>query len=232
MEIKEKIIEFVKNNKKKVIIFSGIFISFLFVSIFIFYNNKKYNDKNIENNEILSLEISEPISDKESKEEKVYVDIKGNVVNPGIYEVMSNARVNDVINASGGLLGNANTKFINLSKKVFDEMVIIIYSNEEILEFNKSKETEEKECICENTINDACTIENNISEENKSSLININTADIELLTSLPGIGEAKAKSIIKYRDEVGKFELIEDLMEVSGIGESVYSKVKDFITTK
>lgn len=95
MEIKEKIIEFVKNNKKKVIIFSGIFISFLFVSIFIFYNNKKYNDKNIENNEILSLEISEPISDKESKEEKVYVDIKGNVVNPGIYEVMSSARVND-----------------------------------------------------------------------------------------------------------------------------------------
>ena len=76
----------------------------------------------------------EEISNKKNKETKVIVDIKGMVVNPGVYEVDSNLRVNDVIELAGGLLEGADTSYINLAKIVTDEMTIIIYSNEEVLE--------------------------------------------------------------------------------------------------
>lgn len=232
MEIKEKILKFIKTNKKKIIIITGTLL-FGFFSILIYYVNKlEFETPEIESNEIISLEIEPTIEEEKEvkKAPKVFVDIKGNVVNPGIYEMDADSRVYDVIKSAGGLAKKSNTEYINLSKKIFDEMVIIIYSEQEIKEFNESKN--EKECICENTINDAC-IENDVNkEEPKLDLININTADVETLMLLNGIGKSKAEDIIKYRNEISKFNKIEDLMEVSGIGESVYSKIKDFITTE
>ena len=133
----------------------------------------------------------------------------------------------DVINISGGLTENANTRYINLSKILIDGDVIVIYSNEEI---EKAKESNiiyiETPCICEE-INDAC-LDNNIS--NNNSLININTASLGELDSLSGIGESKAQAIIKYREENGAFNSIEDILNVSGISETIFSKIKDFIT--
>ena len=140
-------------------------------------------------------------------------------------------RVMDVIEASGGLTENANTDVINLSKKISDEMVIIIYSNNEVREFAKTKETEQKiqnKCIQpeENSIkNDAC-ISTNTNIQNK---ININTATKEELMNLPGIGESKANDIIKYR-ETNPFQKIEDIKEVNGIGDSLFAKIKENIT--
>lgn len=232
MEIKQKIFEFIKNYKSKIIIFGCIFILFATLSILIFNSNKKMQEKPEE--EVLSIEIEEPREEEEKIEkEKIVVDIKGYVENPGIYEMDNSSRVHDVIIKAGGLLKNANTEFINLSKEVFNEMVIVVYSNEEIESFDSKDAKEEKECICENTINDACILLNSdISNEQNSSIVNINTSDLELLMTLPGIGESKANAILEYRKEFGKFENIEDLMEVSGIGESVYSKIKDFITTE
>ena len=144
------------------------------------------------------------------------------VVNPGVYEVDSNLRVNDVIELAGGLLEGADTSYINLAKIVTDEMTIIIYSNEEVLEKYKKEN-----CICEeyNIVNNAC-----INTEDNNKLININTASLEELQSIDGIGESKAKSIISYREEHGLFNKVEDIKNVSGIGESLFEKIKIYIT--
>ncbi len=161
------------------------------------------------------------------------VDIKGEVLNPGIYTLPCESRVIDVIEKAGGLTQNANTTVINLSKKISDEMVIIIYSNEEVLSFEETK-AKEKEVIehCiqkeENALkNDAC-----ISTEEENSQvgkISLNQATKEDLMKLPGIGESKADLIIQYRKEHGSFQTIEEVKEVSGIGESIFEKIKDYL---
>ena len=163
------------------------------------------------------------------------VDIKGQVNNPGIYSLKEGSRVIDVIEASGGLTENANTTVINLSKKIEDEMVIIIYSNEEVNNFAKTKEVEKQvidNCIKkdENSLqNDACINQSNEQSNTDNNLININTATQEELMTLPGIGESKAKDIITYRSE-NAFTSIEDIKNVPGIGESLFAKIKENIT--
>ena len=112
-------------------------------------------------------------------------------------------------------------------------MVIIIYSNQEVKEFEKTKEREkilQDKCIQkdENALkNDACI--NNNQSTNTNNKININTASLEELQTLPGIGEAKAKDIITYR-ETNKFNTIEDIKNVSGIGDALFAKIKENIT--
>lgn len=191
------------------------------------------------------------ISNEEKKVElkTVKVDIKGNVVNPGVYELEENSRVIDVINLAGGLLGESNTELINLSQKVTDEMTIIIYTNKEITEYrekNKDKKIKSIEVEkCPDVINDACinkennkdnstTKSSNTTDEdnpdNSNQLISINTATIEELQSLTGVGESKAKSIILYREENGNFNTIDDIKNVSGIGDALFEKIKDYIT--
>lgn len=171
--------------------------------------------------------------DKKEPEKLLKVDIKGQINVPGIYELSENSRVIDVIEKAGGLTENANTSVINLSKKITDEMVIIVYSNQEVEDFKKTKELElqvQNNCIQkteESVRNDACITE---STTNTPTKISINTATIEELSTLPGIGEQKAKDIIKYREENGSFKSIEDLTKVSGIGEAVLAKIKDHIT--
>ena len=161
------------------------------------------------------------------------MDIKGEINNPGIYELKSSSRVIDVIEKAGGLTENANTTVINLSKKITDEMVIIIYSNKQVEDFSKTKEIEKQvqnNCINpseESLKNDACITE---KETTISGKISINTATLEELQTLPGIGEEKAKNIIKYREENGLFTAIEDLTKINGIGESIFAKIKENIT--
>ena len=144
------------------------------------------------------------------------------------------SRVMDVIETSGGLTENANTDVINLSKKIIDEMVIIIYSNAEVINFARTKEIEERvqnNCIKEdeNSLqNDAC-INSETSSNKPQGKININTATKEELMTLTGIGESKANNIIKYRNE-HRFKSIEELKEITGIGESIFAKIKENIT--
>ena len=136
---------------------------------------------------------------------------------------------------SGGLTKNADTSYLNLSKKLKDEMTIVVYSKEEIANMKDQESIivyMEKECNCPNISNDACINDNSNSDSinNNNGKININTATIEELQTLTGIGESKAKSIIEYRETNGNFKSVEDIMSVSGIGESAYSKIKDNIT--
>ena len=143
------------------------------------------------------------------------------------------SRVIDVINLAGGLTVNADTSVINLSKKVIDEMVIIVYSKDEVTNFKKTKEIEQQvqeQCIQkdENSLkNDACISSNKNTNMTK---VSINNASIEELMTLPGIGESKAKDIIDYRTKNGPFKKLEDLKNIHGIGENVYNNLKENIT--
>ena len=159
------------------------------------------------------------ISSDTEEANEIIVDIKGAVVNPGIYHLKSNAIVQDVITLAGGLTEDADTSNLNLSKKVTDEMVITVYTHEEV------KDLEKQEAIVE-TGNES----KDDDDTTTSGLVSINTASLEELMTLPGIGEAKAKSIIQYRENCGKFAKKEDLLNISGIGEKVYAELEAYIT--
>lgn len=205
------------------------------ISYFSFFNEKDSKPK-----EKIVLQKKKETTKKNKKQEleeniakEIMVDVKGFVVNPGIYKLKEESRVIDAINAAGGVLEGADTSVLNLSKKLKDEMVIIVYSSYQVENFKKVKEEEQQtQDGCINGVNevenDAC-IEEKV-EEKESNLVSINTATLEELMTLEGIGEAKAKSIIAYREEHGPYQAIEDLLNVSGIGESLLAKIKENIT--
>lgn len=218
-----------KKYKNKIFII--IFIVFTAFSIIYTFSDEKYEEPK---QAIVKEEALKKDSDK-NKDEKVFVDIKGLVVNPGVYELTNKNNVNDAINVAGGLTENSDTSNINLSKKLSDEMVIIIYSKEQIRQMKESKKIE-----C-SKVNDACIKEadekGKLDEEKteeeveeNSGLVNINSADKENLMKLEGIGESKAKAIVEYREKNGNFDAIEDIKKVSGIGEAAFEKIKDSIT--
>lgn len=215
----------IKDNLKYIIP-----ISFLLIIIFIIVGY--YYFKEEPKDEIKEEKI---VKEKTIKKEKInyFVDIKGAVNNPGVYKLEEGSRIIDVINESGGLREDADTSIINLSRKIFDEMFIVIYTKDEINKYkeetistNKINEKIKKEIISIDKNNDAEIKK----EETKSDKVNINTATKEELLTLTGIGESKAESIIKYREENGGFEKIEDIKNVSGIGDSAFEKIKENIT--
>ena len=290
---------FLRNHIKGIIAFSLI----MGVMAFSLYNLLKDDNNSKEEIALVSkdeIEKDEQPLEKETLEEedkleeptKIYVDIKGAVKNPGVYELTDKAIINDVVKLAGGFNANAYQNNINLSKKVKDEMVIFVYTKEEINNFKKENEVndseenkdvstnineaitndEEKvqdkcevpsynitECIDEeksvietnekddskedinkeetenqDVNNNEVTNKNNDDtqdkEENTNILININTALVSDLTKIKGIGESKALAIIKYREENGNFKTIEDIKNVSGIGDATFEKIKAFIT--
>ena len=166
---------------------------------------------------------ADTIEKNENINSTVFVDIKGAINNPGVYEINNDSRIIDVIEEAGGLREDADTSIINLSKQVEDEMYIIIYTKEEISEYKEKmipskkiiNEIEEK-IICPDSDNDAC-ISKNSGNSNLSIKVNINNASVEELMKLPGIGESKAKKIIEYRNE-NLFEDISEIMNIDGIG--------------
>lgn len=225
----DEIEDFLENlNIKKYLFNIIIIILFCLLSYFVIYRLNNINKK-IDNKVVLNKQEKE--ENKNDSVEYVIVDIKGEVTTPGVYELIKGSRVIDVINEAQGLTGNANTRYINLSKILEDGDAIVIYSNDEIENASKEEKIEvTTPCVCED-VNSAC-IENNTNKETSqtSEKININTATQEELTSLSGIGESKAKSIIKYREENGNFKSIEDIMKVSGISENLFAKIQENIT--
>lgn len=230
--------KFIRKNIMKITFFAMfIFI----VSIVVIKNNLKNNEVYASSENEILYKNNVVLEEKgNNKEEFFFVDIKGQVLNPGVYKVYENTRVIDVINMAGGLLDDSDTSKINLAKKVKDEMVIIIYSKEEIKKkeikevninysFNDALINDNDVLPNDNKTNNSNTSNSNISKENK--LVNINTCTKEELLTLSGIGESKANAIISYREENGGFKTIEDLLNVSGIGNSIYEKIKNYITT-
>lgn len=232
--------------KKYIVIISLLLLILITGGIYYFYNNileeeekKEIVINELDNEVTLNENIIPEIVEEIIIPKEYIVDIKGAVVNPGVYKLNENSIVNDAINIAGGLNKNADTKCINLSKKIHDEMVIYVYTKSETWQIlNKEKETKkENNVICEEIKNDAHIEEKNTEvkkeekvEETTNTLININSDGIDKLTTLPGIGESKAKTIIEYRETNGNFKTIEELKNVSGIGDSTFEKIKDLIT--
>ena len=228
---------FTYRHKKEIILACLGLVLLLVIGSFFIYKN--YTAENKEEKNIV-LKKKKDIKKDEEEEEEVYyqVDIKGEVINPGIYTVKEGSRVIDVIRLAGDLTEVADTSVLNLSKKVKDEMVIIVYSYDEVNSFTETKEKEEIEqeaCLSQNGIqNDAC-IKDSTDDTSSSSVVisgkvSLNTATLDELMTLPGIGEAKAQAIIEYREEVGAFQNIEELKEVSGIGDAIFDQIKENIT--
>lgn len=220
---------------KKFVIFIVVVVSLILGFVFMNKSDDVAHASSFANDKKTSKEIiNKKSEDTEKEKTKIKVDIKGSVATPGVYEVDSNSRVIDIINIAGGALDDADTDNINLSKKVQDEAVIIIYSHEEME--NNKKSYEEKIEYCQKDNNDACvdevvTFDNNSdTKESESGVININNASVEDLMKLSGIGESKAKNIIEYRDSIGGFKDINDIKNVKGIGDSIFDKIKDHIT--
>lgn len=143
-----------------------------------------------------------------SEMSKIYVYICGQVKHPGVYKFPKDARIVSAVEAAGGLTSRAAPDSINQAEKMKDGQQIYVPSKKETSQKNSSKK----------------------GTGSETGKININTAGKEELMSLPGIGEAKAQSIIAYREEHGPFSNTEDIMKIQGIKEGIYNKLKDNIT--
>ena len=196
----EKVISFVQEKK---LIFAIALTSIIAITFFGLYMEKT----------TASEKFTCPKMITESEEEEtITVDIKGEIKKPGVYKVKQGTIVNEVVKLAGGLTKNADTTNLNLGKKVTDEMVITVYSKEEAKKTTKN-----------NAIQESFT-------SKTSGNVSLNTATIEELTTLPGIGEAKAKIIIEYRETCGPFTKKEELKNIKGIGEAIYAKLEKYIT--
>ena len=143
-----------------------------------------------------------------SEPEWIIVDIKGNVVRPGVYEVLNESRVQDVVELAGGFTEEANTLTVNLAEKVQDQMVVYVGGEEDPLAVAQpSSET-----------------------SSESQKININLASKDELMQLNSIGSVKADNIIKYREEHGPFNSIEEITNASGIGDKTFDSLKENLT--
>ena len=185
-----------------------------------------------------------------SKDEPVtvYVHVCGAVINPGVYELGPEDRVFTAVEAAGGFTEEASQDYVNLAERVADGMKITIPTVEELAAIEADSGTGTGTAVyaaieypggsadvqgkAAGANSETSGPASDSGTDGSGSLININTADEKLLTSITGIGETRAKAIIAYREEHGPFAQTDDIKNVSGIGESTYNKLKDEITVK
>lgn len=146
----------------------------------------------------------------------IKVHVCGAVLKPGVYTLSLSARICDAVVAAGGFLDTAAVDYVNQAQKVLDEEQIYIPTQKEVSELPRIAKK---------------SLDGTNADPSKSELVNINKATREELMTLPGLGEAKADMIIKYRESNGPFLSIEDIKNISGIKEGVFSKISDLITT-
>lgn len=162
-------------------------------------------------------ETSEGEHQKALQEKECYLYICGEVKNPGVYRLSQGKRLVDAIALAGGFTDEADENYWNLAEPVTDGIRILVPSKEEAAQTPSKDEPFSK-------------AESPSDDENGK--ININTADASELTRISGIGESRARSIVEYRTEHGNFSSIEEIKNVSGIGDALFQKMKDFITVK
>ncbi|MBU5454473.1 helix-hairpin-helix domain-containing protein [Caproiciproducens sp. MSJ-32] len=211
---------YLKNIKKRDIAILFLAFILLIISINLYKSNKSkvFMDEYMEDifvEEAVATISEEDIIEELPKEKEVkktiVVEIKGEVRKPDVYEMEEGSIIKDLIDKAGGLTEEANIDKINRAAKLNPNQLIIIPNK------NFSEEI---------SLEGASVIYN----ESNEKLININTASLEELTEIKGIGEVKAKSIIEYREKYGAFKSIEELKNVKGIGEKTFEKLKDLVT--
>ena len=147
-----------------------------------------------------------------TQETVIFVDIKGEVKKPGVYQMKAGDRVKDALDAAGGLTEEADSQKVNLAKRLEDQMAIVVPKVGEEAEEIPAGETR--------------------NEATKEGKVNINTATVEELKTLKGVGEKKAEAIIEYRKKNGSFQTKEDLMKVRGIGKKLFESFQERIVTQ
>ena len=161
---------------------------------------------------VVTTVLAEKTEVSTTQETVIFVDIKGAVKNPGVYQMKVGDRVKDALEAAGGLTAEADSQKVNLAKRIEDQMVIVV-----------PKVGEEAEEIPAGATS---------KEEAKEGKVNINTATVEELKTLKGVGEKKAEAIIEYRKKNGSFQTKEDLMKVRGIGKKLFESFQERIVTQ
>lgn len=209
-------------DNKKIIIFgcSLVVIIIVIILFFWFYNNgfeNSYKDE-IDVYDMTFIEGEDKNDEKtENKVSKIKVHITGEVLNQGLIELEEGSRIDDAIKVAGNITEFADLSKVNLAYELSDGQKVYIPSIKD----------ESEEYISENAG------ENVIEDEDvKDGKININTADIDLLQTINGVGESLANKIIDYRKQNGKFKSIDDLKNVSGIGEKKFEDIKDKVIVK
>ena len=204
---KEDVVLFFRQNVKSIIL--AFVCSFIVIIGALFYFNQ---NKTEDYSGVSFSNTSNETNNKDEKaenrhDEKIFVDVKGAVKHPGVFETTKDKRVKDLIEEAGGLLDDADTATLNLSQKVKDQMVIYVLKHGE-----KSKQ-----------------ISDGGSSSSNADVININTANLEQLMKISGVGKTKAEAIISYREKNGDFKKKEDITKVRGIGKATFEKIKDKI---
>lgn len=187
-------------NTKKYIVLTMVAVLVFFTGCKDKNTQVSLTDKAENNSQTTRVESGENSEEPSESLEEIYVYVSGQVNNPGVYCLKSNDRVFMAIEKAGGLTKKAQKQGVNMAEVLKDGQNIVVLSQKEY--YAKLKE----------------------------NLVNINTADVEGLTSLSGIGETRAKAIIAYREENGDFKTKEDIKNVSGIGDSIYSNIEKMIT--
>lgn len=189
----------------------GVAVLLFIVFLFVPFPLKNHQETEIE--ALLLTEKEEELMDNsaseasEQKETVVIVDVKGEVKNPGVYELTEGDRVKDAIEMAGGINAQGEENGVNLAERLYDEMVIYVPKEGEEVEFAGGGDKEGEK-------------------------VDLNRADQTELETLPGIGPAKAKAIIRYREEHGLFQSPEEIKQVSGIGEKSFEQLQDLVTVR
>ncbi|WP_026666937.1 helix-hairpin-helix domain-containing protein [Butyrivibrio sp. AE2005] len=187
-------------------------------------------------NKMISDEGAESYSDDSTGEESIgsseeissqvlVVYVCGAVSEPGVYELSFGSRINDAVIAAGGFSDEADTTYVNLAAEISDGAKLRIPTLEE------TEEIKGKGNVLSEDFNSFDKTGHDVDVKSVNcELININSATEEELKTLPGIGDSIAARIVKYRQQNGKFNSIEDIMEISGIKDKLFSKIKEYIT--
>ena len=168
-------------------------------------------------------EVTDSMTDPSEAQLAVYVC--GAVFSPGVYYLPPGSRVCDAIDAAGGFSGDADTQWLNLARPVNDSEMLSVCTTEETASLKELG-------IGPDQVPDRQGLSGAGETGGLSGKIDLNSASAEQLMTLPGIGESKAEAIIRYREESGPFSCTEDVMNISGIKDRVYSQIKDRITVQ
>ena len=204
----------IKTNYKQIIIISVLLVVII-AGFFIYLYQNHSTDYSF-------LEISESTVNSEVSnvlEEKIVIHIAGQVANPGIVELKDGARIVEAIEAAGGVTSDANLEKINLAYVLEDGMKVYIPSIADEDENNY-------------VTTGSSGVSSNSSNATQTLKININTASVDDFSKIPGIGSSIASRIVEYRKENGKFSTVEDIKNVSGIGDAKFNNIKNYIYVK
>lgn len=204
---KEDVVLFFRQNIKTIILAFLCSLVVIIGGLFYFNQSKTEDYSDVSFSNTSSESINKDGKTEEKHDEKIFVDVKGSVKHPGVFETTKDKRVKDLIEEAGGLLDDADTSTLNLSQKVKDQMVIYVLKHGE-----KPKQ-----------------ISAGGSSSSNTDVININTANLEQLMKISGVGKTKAEAIIAHREKNGDFKKKEDITKVRGIGKSTFEKIKDKI---